>query len=116
MFLNIFKAEQLELCMYAYIHKTPKVDLKSQTSSLAINFDFIKKIQKLYKGKYPIRSFLRSFFTGKTNQLNALTSLIHFDCFLDKHPYRPYPKPSSPMVSEMAKMGVYQESNTIVAI
>ena len=38
--LNIFNAEQLELCMYVYIHKTQKVDLDSQISSLAIDFDF----------------------------------------------------------------------------
>ena len=44
---NIFKAEQLELCMYVNIHKTQKVDLKSQTSSLAIHFDFIKEIKKI---------------------------------------------------------------------
>ena len=67
MFLNIFKAEQLELCMYVNIHKTQKVDLKSQTSSLAIDFDFIKEIQKLYKGKYPIGAFLLLSFTGTSN-------------------------------------------------
>ena len=65
--MNIFKAEQLELRMYVNIHKTQKVDLKSQTFSLAIDFDIIKEIQKLNKGKYPIRAFLLSFFTGKTN-------------------------------------------------
>ena len=44
MFLNIFKDEQLELCMFVNIHKTQKVDLKSQISSLVIDFDFIKEI------------------------------------------------------------------------
>ena len=48
MFLKMFRAEQLELCMYVNIHKTQKVDIKSQTSSLAINFDFKKEIWKLY--------------------------------------------------------------------
>ena len=47
MFLTIFNAEQLELCMYMNIHKKQKVDLKSQISSLAIDFDFIMEIQNL---------------------------------------------------------------------
>jgi hypothetical protein len=47
------------------IHKNQKVDIKSQTSSLAINFDFIKEFWK-----YPIRSVLLSFLTGESHQLN----------------------------------------------
>ena len=58
MYLNIFNAEVLELCMYVNIHKNQNIDFKSQTSSFAINFDFIKEIQKLYQGKYPIGAFL----------------------------------------------------------
>ena len=48
MSLNIFTAEQLALCMNVHIHKTPKVDLNSQTSSLAIIYDLKKEIEKLY--------------------------------------------------------------------
>ena len=53
MFLNIFNAEQLELCVYVNIHKNQKLDLKSQTSSLAIDFDFIKEIQNYTKENIP---------------------------------------------------------------
>ena len=81
MFLNIFNADQLELCMHVNIHKTQKVDLKCKNSSLAIDFNFIKEIRKLYKGKYPIRSILLSFFNGKSNQWNVLTRLLEFSHF-----------------------------------
>ena len=93
MFLNIFNSDQLQLCMHVNIHKNQKLDPKSKNSSLAIDFNFIKEILKLYKGKYLIRAILLSFFTGKSNQLTVLTRLLHFHCFLDRHPYWPYPKP-----------------------
>ena len=48
MFMIIYKAEQLELCMYVNIHK--KVDFKSQTSSLAIDFYLIKETRLIYNG------------------------------------------------------------------
>ena len=44
--------------MYVNIHKTKQVYLKSQTSSVAMDYDFIKEIKKLYKGKYSIGAFL----------------------------------------------------------
>ena len=80
------------VCMHVNIHKNPKLDLKCKNSSLAIDFNFIKEIRKLYKGKYLIRAILLSFFTGKSNQLTVLTRLLHFHCFLDRHPYWPYIK------------------------
>ena len=61
MFLKIFKAEQLELCMYVNIHKTQKVDLKSQTSSLAIDFDFTKEIRNYIKENIPSDCFCYHF-------------------------------------------------------
>ena len=73
-------------------HKNQKLDLKCKNSSLAINFNFIKEIQKLYKGNYLIRAILLLFFIGKFNQLTVLTRLLHFHCFLDRHPYWPYIK------------------------
>ena len=33
------------------------------------------------------------FLTRKSNQLNALTRLLQLLCFLERHPYWPYPKP-----------------------
>ena len=78
--------------MHVNIHKNQKLDLKCKNSSLAIDFNFIKEIRKLYKGKYLIRAILLSFFTGKSNQLTVLTRLLHFHCFLDRHPYWPYIK------------------------
>jgi hypothetical protein len=92
MFFNIFNSDQLYLCMHVNIHKNQRLDLKCKNSSLAINFNFIKEIQKLYKGKYLIRAIVLSFFTGKSNQLTVLTRLLHFHCFLDRHPYWPYIK------------------------
>jgi hypothetical protein len=68
MFLNIFNSDQLELCMHVNIHKNQKVDLKCKNSSLAIDFNSIKEIWKLYKGNYFIRAILFSFFTGKSNK------------------------------------------------
>jgi hypothetical protein len=61
-FLNICKGSTL-------VGAVKKVDLKSETYTyrLAIDFDFIKEIQKLYEGKYPIILFLLSFLTGRTN-------------------------------------------------
>ena len=44
MFLTLFNADQLELCMHVNIHKNQQLDLKSKTSSLAVNFNFIKGI------------------------------------------------------------------------
>jgi hypothetical protein len=63
-----------------------------QNASLAINFNFIKDIRKLYKGKCPIRVILILFLNGKPNQWTVLTRLLHLHCFLDRHPYWPYLK------------------------
>ena len=56
MFLNFCKAERYVLGMYAQSNKIQNVDKQKQISILAIDFDFIMVIQKLYKGKYHIRA------------------------------------------------------------
>ena len=86
MFLTFFNVDQLELCMHVNIHKNQKLDLKCKTSSLAINFNYIKGIRKSYKGKHAIGPYLVLFEVGCLNWLAVFSRLPNFSCCIRKRP------------------------------
>ena len=64
---------------------------------VATIFRVYKGNSEKYKGKYAIGPFLLLFLVGRMNWLNSFTSLLHFYCCFDKHPYWPPLIPHSHM-------------------
>ena len=99
--------------MHVNIHKNQKVDLICKYSSLAINFNFIMEIRKLYKGKYLISPDGYIFIAFLID-----THIGHIPSHMDIWQYGVMAifMQYGHIVSDMANMGVYQESNANVAI
>ena len=68
--------------MHVDIHKTQKLDLKSQSSSLAIDFDFIKEIPKLYKESITPDLFCSHFMNVHMHIQLQLFSILNIQIYV----------------------------------
>ena len=78
------------LCIYFRNHQKKFGDILSHFVVWPPFFVNTKEWPKKYKGSLAIAPYLLSFVTGRSNQLNSFTRMLHFYGFFHRHPYWPY--------------------------